>query len=54
MPREKKSIKSSEYQLLNDVGKSVATDELRDLIDKNILEKQGSTGRGTKFVLLVK
>lgn len=52
--KEKKSIKSSEYQLLNDVGKSVATDELRDLIDKNILEKQGSTGRGTKFVLLVK
>ncbi len=49
--KEKAAIKNSEYQQINNVGRTVATEELRDLITKNILKKIGTTGRSTKFIL---
>jgi ATP-dependent DNA helicase RecG len=45
------SITNAEYQKLNNLGKSVSTTELQDLIDKKMVEKIGTTGRGTKYVL---
>jgi len=45
------SITNTEYQKLNNLGKSVSTTELQDLIDKKLVEKIGTTGRGTKYVL---
>jgi len=45
------SITNAEYQKLNNLGKSVSTTELQDLIDKKLVEKIGTTGRGTKYVL---
>jgi ATP-dependent DNA helicase RecG len=41
----------SEYQKINSIKKSVATIELQDLTEKHLLERVGSTGRGTKYVL---
>jgi hypothetical protein len=45
------SITNAEYQKLNNLGKSVSTTELQDLIDKKLVKKIGTTGRGTKYVL---
>lgn len=49
--KEHGSITNSEYQKLNNLGKSVSTTELVDLSEKNLIEKTGTTGRGTKYVL---
>jgi ATP-dependent DNA helicase RecG len=45
------SITNAEYQKLNDIGKSVSTTELQDLIERKLVGKIGTTGRGTKYVL---
>lgn len=49
--KQNHSITNAEYQKLNNLGKSVSTTELQDLIDKKMVEKIGTTGRGTKYVL---
>jgi ATP-dependent DNA helicase RecG len=49
--RQHHSITNAEYQKLNNLGKSVSTTELQDLIDKKLVEKIGTTGRGTRYVL---
>jgi ATP-dependent DNA helicase RecG len=49
--KEHGKITNTEYQTLNNLGKTVSTIELQDLIDKNLLEKIGTTGRGTRYVL---
>ena len=52
--KDKGKITNSEYQELNNIKKSVTATELQDLTDKGILVKIGSTGRGTKYILLEK
>src|SRR3546814_44421 len=52
--KENEKITNSEYQEINDIKKSVLATELQDLTDKGVLVKVGSTGRGTKYVLLDK
>jgi ATP-dependent DNA helicase RecG len=48
--KEKGSITNSEYQKLNDVGKTTATEELGNLTDKDLLFHSG-TGRGSNYTL---
>jgi ATP-dependent DNA helicase RecG len=49
--KENGKITNSEYQEINDIKKSVSATELQDLTDRGVLEKVGSTGRGTKYIL---
>lgn len=50
--KEHGSITNAEYQKLNNLGKSVSTTELFDLSEKHLIEKVGTIGRGTRYVLL--
>lgn len=45
------SITNKEYQAINDLGKSVSATELAELVEKQLLERIGTTGRATKYVL---
>lgn len=49
--KENGKITNTEYQQLNSLGKTVSTTDLQDLIDKKLLEKIGTTGRGTRYIL---
>jgi ATP-dependent DNA helicase RecG len=49
--QEHGKITNTEYQKLNSLGKTVSTIDLQDLIDKKLLEKIGTTGRGTRYIL---
>lgn len=48
---ELRSITNSKYQEINSVGKTVATEELQELIGKELLKQAGSKGRGSKYEL---
>lgn len=52
--KEKGSIKNAEYQEINNLGKTVAAEELQELTNKGILQKVGTTGRSTKYILIEK
>jgi len=45
------SITNSKYQEINAVGKTLATEELKELIDKGFLKQAGTKGRGSKYEL---
>jgi predicted HTH transcriptional regulator len=47
--RELGSINNAIYRRLNDVGKTIATQELQQLVDQKILIQAGSKGRGVKY-----
>jgi len=49
--KTKGKITNSEYQEINEIGKSVTIDELRDLVEQQILVRIGETGRGTYYEL---
>jgi ATP-dependent DNA helicase RecG len=49
--KENGKITNTIYQTLNGLGKTVSTIELQDLLDKKLLEKIGTTGRGTRYIL---
>jgi len=49
--KEKGKITNREYQELNGVIKKTASRDLGVLIDKRILEKVGSTGKGTHYIM---
>jgi ATP-dependent DNA helicase RecG len=50
--KEKGSIKNSEYQEINDLGRTVTAEELQDLTSKKILQRIGTTGRSAKYILI--
>jgi len=52
--KEHGKITNKEYQEVNGIGKSVTIDELRNLVDKQILVRIGETGRGTYYELPIK
>jgi ATP-dependent DNA helicase RecG len=52
--KTKGKITNSEYQEINEIGKSVTIDELRDLVEQQILIRIGETGRGTYYELASK
>jgi ATP-dependent DNA helicase RecG len=45
------SITNSKYQEINAVAKTLATEELKDLIGKELIKQAGSKGRGSKYEL---
>ena len=45
------SITNSDYQEINAVGKTLATKELKELINMEFLIQVGSMGRGSKYAL---
>jgi ATP-dependent DNA helicase RecG len=49
--KETGQITNSEYQRINNIGKSIAATELQMLVDREILSRIGNTGRSTKYVL---
>ena len=49
--KENGKITNSEYQKINEIGKSVTIDELHDLVKKQILSRIGNIGRGTYYEL---
>jgi ATP-dependent DNA helicase RecG len=49
--KEKGRITNAKYQELNKIGKSVTIDELRSLVECQIFERIGETGRGTYYEL---
>ncbi len=48
---ENGSITNSKYQEINAVAKTLATEELKDLVDKALIKQAGSKGRGSKYEL---
>lgn len=50
--KEKGQITNKEYQELNSVSKPSATRDLQVLVELGILEQQGTTGKGTFYVLV--
>jgi len=49
--KENGKITNSEYQILCKLKKRQATDDLKDLENKNIFIRIGSTGKGTHYIL---
>lgn len=49
--KEKGKITNKDYQELCEVRKRQATDDLKELEDKGILERVGITGKGTYYIL---
>lgn len=49
--KEHGSITNKEYQAINDLGKSVSATELAELVEKKLLERIGTTGRATMYIL---
>jgi ATP-dependent DNA helicase RecG len=49
--KEKGKITNGEYQEINEIGKSVAIDELRNLVEKQVFARIGETGRGAYYEL---
>lgn len=45
------SINNSKYQEINAVGKTLATEELQELVGKELIKQTGSKGRGSKYEL---
>jgi len=45
------AITNTLYQKLNNLGKSVSTTDLQDLVEKGIIVRVGKSGRGTSYVL---
>ena len=49
--KEKEAITNGEYQKINGIGKTFATKELQNLVEKNILKNAGLKGRGSKYIM---
>ena len=49
--KEKGKITNKEYQELNKVSKQTATRDLKEIEEKRIFERVGSTGKGTFYIL---
>ena len=49
--KEKGKITNTEYQILCKLKKRQTTDDLKDLENKNIFIRIGSTGKGTHYIL---
>jgi len=49
--KEKGEITNKEYQKITGIKDRLATIELNDMVNKEILERFGTTGRGTYYSL---
>jgi ATP-dependent DNA helicase RecG len=50
--KEKGRITNNEYQKLTGISKPTATRELKNLVEMQLLKQQGTTGKGTFYILL--
>jgi len=50
--KEHGEISNTKYQELNNVGKTIATRDLQDLANRNLVKQIGKAGRGTKYILI--
>jgi ATP-dependent DNA helicase RecG len=48
---EKGGITNREYREINRIKPRLASNELKDMVEKKVLERLGTTGRGTYYVL---
>ncbi len=48
--KEKGRISNQEYQKLNNCSRNTATNDLRELIEKNIIKTSGKKGQGAYYV----
>jgi ATP-dependent DNA helicase RecG len=44
-------INNAQFQKINSIGKTMATEELQQLVNKAILIQAGSKGRGSKYMM---
>lgn len=44
-------LTNANYQEINKISKPVATRDLTDLVNRELIVKIGSTGKGTKYIL---
>ena len=44
-------LTNANYQAINEISKPVATRDLTDLVNRGLIVKVGSTGKGTKYIL---
>jgi len=49
--KKNKIITNKNYQEINDIGKTIATEELSELVKKELLKKLGSKGKSSKYVI---
>lgn len=49
--KENGSITNAVYQQINNIGKTVATNELREMTEKGVLVQAGTKGRGSKYII---
>ena len=49
--KEHGHITNKEYQDITGVSRQMTTRELSELVNKNVLKKVGTVGKGTKYVL---
>ena len=49
--KEKGFINNSKYQEINNIGKTIATEELHKLVEKGVLTEPTAKGRGAKYEL---
>lgn len=52
--KEKGAITNATYQEINGIGKTLATEELGDLVGKELVQQSGTKGRGSKYQLVRK
>jgi ATP-dependent DNA helicase RecG len=52
--KEKGEITKAIYQDINKISKAVATTDLSGLVSRKLIQKVGTTGKGTKYILPVK
>lgn len=52
--KEKGAITNAAYQEINGIGKTLATEELGDLVGKELVQQTGTKGRGSKYQLVRK
>jgi len=49
--KEKRTLTNKDYQIINNVHRNTATNDLAELVKKGIIKRMGR-GRGAKYVLL--
>jgi len=49
--KENGEITNAIYQLINNISKAVATTDLSNLVNQKLIQKVGTTGKGTKYRL---
>ncbi len=52
--KEHGKITNSSYQEINNTGKTLATEELSDLVNKELIQQSGTKGRGSRYELIRK